>query len=333
MTQLDDQEAEFSKLIAGIPVDDAPNPVHADALREQVLARLCLNEPIGDQRVKPKPIAAIFRFCQNGIRIGREIMRRPLYRNMVFVTTAAVIAAVWLFVPGHQSTAMAFNNLSRVVATAKSARYKIEVEGQLPQTGQCYFLAPGKYRSELPMMTTISDNAAGKTVSLNPATKIATVMNIKGQPEDKKPRDTFGRLRQLLADKQDGKEGQYESLGEHQIDGKLAAGYRLETPGETVTMWGDPQTGNPIRIEFVVKFTPSSKMVMTQFEINVDLDESLFNLTPPADYKIQSFDFDASKTGEEDLIHTLKVASKASWSNWKPSFRIRKTIPVIKSSG
>jgi hypothetical protein len=104
----------------------------------------------------------------------------------------------------------------------------------------------------------------------------------------------------------------FEAIGEKEINGKQATGFRFDSPSAMITLWGDPATGYPVRIETVWSGTPRSEVVMADFEINVDLKESLFDLTPPADYKVQSFDVDVSKPGEQDLVDAFKLCGDIS---------------------
>jgi hypothetical protein len=147
-------------------------------------------------------------------------------------------------------------------------------------------------------------------VSLTPAKKRAMVMTLKGAPRDKLANNNFERLRELLSSSRDTKDKQYQRVGEMEIDGKRAVGFRYDSPMATVTLWGDPKTGTPLRIENVWMGIPPTEVVMTHFEINVDLKESLFDLKPPADYKVQSFEVDASESREQDLVQALKACSE-----------------------
>ena len=52
-------------------------------------------------------------------------------------------------------------------------------------------------------------------------------------------------------------------------------------------------------------------MTMSSFEFNVALKDSLFDLTPPADYKLQSLDVDASEAREQDLVTAVNLARRA----------------------
>ena len=195
--------------------------------------------------------------------------------------------AVTVVAPGQQSPAQAFNKLAEAVVTAKTARFQMEVtyEGQPKQKFKAWFQAPWKFRQEIGDVINITDLSAGKIVSLATAQKMATVMNIQGAPKDKLARNEFERLRELLSGQRDAKAEHFERLEEKVIDGKRAVGFRLDSPDATVTLWGDPATGLPVRIESVSRGIVRTEVLMTDFEINVELPESLFDLTPPAGFK------------------------------------------------
>ena len=73
-------------------------------------------------------------------------MRRPLPRLIAFTAACLVIAVTWMFVPGPQSTAQAFNRFAEAVVAAKTAKFTMEVniEGQPRQKCQAYYLAPSR---------------------------------------------------------------------------------------------------------------------------------------------------------------------------------------------
>jgi len=304
MTEFNELETEFSRLLREMPCDDAPRLEHCQPLRERVLAEFDRKSAVA----MAQPV------WKRALTKGREIMRRPIPRLIAFTTACAAIAAVWLVVPGGQTAAQAFNRFAEAVVTAKTAKFQMEVsvEGQPKQTFQAFYLAPEKYRQELPGMVNISDFQAGKMVSIVPEKKMVTVMNLKGAPQNKMAKSHFAQLRELLSGARDAKEDQYERLGEKEIDGKKAVGFRYDSPADTVTLWGDPATGAPVRIESVWGGLPHTETVMSQFQINVDLKESLFETTPPEGYKVQSLDVDASAAREEDLVKAFKACSAIS---------------------
>jgi len=57
-----------------------------------------------------------------------------------------------------------------------------------------------------------------------------------------------------------------------------------------MTLWADPKTAWPIRIEIVNKMLDGARMVMNNFRYDVDLDPSLFSLEPPAGYSTQAIE-------------------------------------------
>jgi hypothetical protein len=321
MSELDEQESEFSQLLRDVPFNDAVRDEHRDALRERALA-VFDSAVVSDKRPGWK----------RAWNQGREIMRRPIPRLIFIAAACLVVAGVWLFVPGRQTAARAFNKLAETLVGAKTARFQMQVKvenvnfdgkqlnpfGALAnQKFQGYFLAPAKYRNEMLMMVNIVDWTPGheKTLTLVPATKQAIVMNLKAaSPKDRKDGvgvNYFQQLRELLANSRDAKENQYRyrRIGEKEIDRHRAVGFQLDSPTATVTLWGDPATGAPVQIDFVYSGTPRAEVVMSHFEINVDLPASLFDMVPPAGYKVRSFDMDVSLPSEQSLIGAFKGAS------------------------
>ena len=303
MSDLNEQEPEFSRLLQGVPVDDSARAEHRDALRMRALTAF------DDATATAAPPQWQLAWNQ-----GKEFMRRPLPRLFAVVSACVVIGVVWLFVPGRQSTAQAFNKLADTLVAAKTARFDMEVtaEGQPKQVARAYYLAPGRFRQELKFadVINISDLPAGKMVSVIPAAKRVMMMNLKGSPKDKKFESAFDRLRELLANSRNAKDAEYQRLGEKEIDGHRVVGFRYDSPLASVTLWGDPATGNPVRIDTVWSGVPRTEVTMDHFEINVDLKESLFDLTPPAGYTVQSLDVDLADRSEQGLINALRTASE-----------------------
>ncbi len=304
MSELDEQESEFSRLVRQAPFDDAPRGEHGDALRERALAAFDSASVSGHTG----------RTWKRAIQQGRRIMRRPIPQVIAASAACLIIAAVWILAPGGQSTAQAFNMFAEALLDARSASFQMEVaiEGQPKQTAKSYHLAPAKYRYEVQNAVSIADFDGRKFVTLMPDEKRAVVMNLKNIPEEggkRKTMDAFGLLRELLSDSHDAKDDDYEPLGEKEIDGHRAVGFRRVTPLGAITMWGDPETGMPLLVETVWNGFPRTKATMSDFQLNVDLKPELFDTTVPDDYTLQSFDVDASKLTEADLVKALRTIS------------------------
>jgi outer membrane lipoprotein-sorting protein len=319
MSELHEQESEFERLVQGLPFDDAARPQHRDAVREKFLARV--GERSAVEQTRPAEVT------KNLWTRGRELMRRPLPRLAAVCAACLVVAGIWLMVPGRQSTAEAFNKFAETLVAAKTARFSIQVKTQdvkfdsktfhlfrgfkPDQKFRSYFMAPAEYRTEFGPMVSIADWSTGnaRMMSLMPAVKQAMIMKITHVLANERKVNYFRQLRELLSNASNAKESKYQRIGEKEIGGQRAVGFRMESPAATVTLWGDPTTGKPLEIDSVFTGTPITEVVMSDFEINVELKESLFDMTPPPGYQVRSIDLEGSPPSEKLLLEGLKATS------------------------
>jgi outer membrane lipoprotein-sorting protein len=155
----------------------------------------------------------------------------------------------------------------------------------------------------------VQDKSKGVSIMLNSATKTAVVNKLVGVPRERASVSPLDQLRSMVLD-ENKPNVKRESLGEKEIDGRRAVGWRLSgpglhEPGLTVTIWGDPESGLPIRMESFYAMSGKAA-TMREFILNPDLDESLFNLDPPAGYKVINTQTDLSPRTEKDLGETLR---------------------------
>jgi len=218
-----------------------------------------------------------------------------------------------------------FRRLAAPILQAQNAKYKstIEIRGQT-RTAEVMVRAPNRNRTESEMfggfkMVTIMDLEKGKTLLLVPNQKTATVTTLTNRRKEMGAGDWFLDIRSLLLDARDTPGLKWEPLGAKDIDGRRAVGYRLSGPGLRdrwprgmgVSLWGDPKTGLPVRIEIESRDPGMEyKLSLSGFVLNVDLDESLFSVEPPAGYTVDRQQYDASPTEEKDLVETLRQYSR-----------------------
>lgn len=315
-----DPEADFERRLRAVPADDAPRPEHRDALRERALA--AFDRAVQFRRQQPLQIRILI--------WGKAVMKHPMSR---YAAAACLVATLtWLLVPGA-GKASAFEKIVEAVVTAKSARFHMDVnvQGQPKQSAEAMFLAPAKYRMEMGKIVSLTDFEAAKMLTLVSDQKQAVVFNLKNVPKDAaalEHKNHFEQLRQLLQ-AQRGQLPAYERLGEKTIDGHKSQGFRLVSPIGTVTLWGNAQTGDPVRIETVYTGVPRSEVVMTRFEMNVDLKPDLFALDVPKDYKVKSFDVDASKPEEKDLVESLRACAELSGGAFPDSLDTQSVMKMM----
>lgn len=240
-------------------------------------------------------------------------MKRPLPRLLAMSVPCVLLLAGWIYLREPKSASAAFYEFANSLVTAKTARFQMVVTtpGQPTFKARSIFMAPARYRQDFDEigMVNLSDMELGKIVNLNTKLKTAVVITLVGRPD--KPQgnmDLFVQLREMLADK-DTKVGSYHPVGEKEIGGRRTLGFRRDNPMATVTIWGDPETGLPVQIDTEMSGVTPIDMTWSDFELNVELDESQFDLTPPEGYTVQAFEMDASPFKEEDLIETLRICS------------------------
>jgi outer membrane lipoprotein-sorting protein len=102
-----------------------------------------------------------------------------------------------------------------------------------------------------------------------------------------------------------------EVLGEKEIDGRVLQGFCVTKADMINTVWIDPVTEQLVRVEIKYANAPGMNTIMTDFQFNVELDDSMFSLSPPADFTRMEVQADAKTITEQDLLEYLHM-----WSTW-----------------
>jgi hypothetical protein len=143
-------------------------------------------------------------------------------------------------------------------------------------------------------------------MTLNAAAKQAYIIDLKGRRDPDKPVENyFGDLRSLLARHKQDKAGDVENLGQKQIDGRKAFGFRLAAPAQVVTLWGDVESGRLVRIECEMAGPPKTEVVFSKITFDVEVDASLFPYDPPEGYTPITTEVDVSPPTEQDFLAAL----------------------------
>ena len=259
----------------------------------------------------------------------RWVMHSRIPRVAAAIVLLLAIAGVALWFHGGGATP-AFADFLKPILEAKTARYKMIVEmtgaNAATMTTEVTMLGPSRTRSEMvtemrglprSRMVQIWDGYKGKQLSLEPEQKRATVFDSTDRPKDGTPEaaDPLGIWRSILLDAHKRPGDKREPLGEKEIDGRHVIGFRIVSPAATLEVWGDPETGMPIRIDMTTKLMPNVKTTMRDFELNVPLDKSLFSVEPPAGYKVSTVRLPKANNSppeEKDLIETLRYYAELS---------------------
>lgn len=134
------------------------------------------------------------------------------------------------------------------------------------------------------------------------------------------------------------RDGTEELLGEQEIDGKLATGFRVSQEDQyfeyDITIWADPERGVPVIVEANAKpldrSYPSIKWLMENFDLDVQLDEELFSLNLPAGYTLAyQEDLESIEAKEDPSIESEKIVRMLElWSDGRKSEAIELLLGI-----
>ena len=248
-------------------------------------------------------------------------MRSPVSRIAAAAIFVLAITGVAMLFHGGGGATFAFDDFAAPILEAKTVKCKMTIEIKGPPartiTSEVMTLGGARMRQvtqldDMPKVVMIQDSSQGKSLSLLPASKTATVLTSTKNRKDKTPESgglfTLFRLFQLVEEKPGAVE--HESLGEKEIDGRKVVGFHISSQPHDLILWGDPKTGLPVRVEMTSGIEGSMKVTFSDFVFNVDMDESLFSLEPPAGYTVRNAKTDHSPTEEKDLIEMFREYSR-----------------------
>ncbi|MFB0554965.1 MAG: outer membrane lipoprotein carrier protein LolA, partial [Phycisphaerae bacterium] len=275
-----------------LKIDTEPNPKHREDLRRQMLS--VFNE------AEQRPATRI---------IVLQILRRKIMKSPITRIAAAAVIIIAVLVGLHflsDSVSMTSTAYAEIVERLHNARTMIYTANATTEI-EIAFKKPGHMRTTMPGgFVTVIDWTQGKGLSTLPTRKQYIEMEMSNLPNDP-AQQQFNVIEKLrtLPDRAD------EELGTREIDGRVLQGFRVTEEDVINTVWIDPQTRDLVRVETEFINAPGMNVVMTDFQFDVELEDSLFSLTPPEGYTRVEVQADVSGVTEQDLIEYLRA-----WSSW-----------------
>ena len=148
----------------------------------------------------------------------------------------------------------------------------------------------------------IIDMDSWRILVLDPSERKATYYDLKGLPQ--KLPNPLERLRNLITELQDSPNFVVEELGIQDIDDRELIGFHARCPRAELTIWADPETKVPVRIEVQ---EGQILIVCKDYQFDVDMDESLFSMEVPEGYALHETELDLFGSTEEDFIEGLRA--------------------------
>jgi outer membrane lipoprotein-sorting protein len=277
-------------------------------------------------------------------KIRRMIMKSKITRIAALVAIIISILAVVNYL-GLQvkMTAPVFADMIEEISKARSVTYTWTIyrEEELLSTTEHMVNASGVQRMEFPHgCVAIYDRRSGKQLQITPESEKALLIYKVGRDKGKGLNNYLDWLSNLH-----GESGRFR--GHEEIDGRTAGVFVVQRDFRRTTVWVDPETDLPVRVEQVwlppagEKIVPpnvslherdfggeennirsitisgdgvqeSRRIIWSDFTWNPSLKESLFSLEPPEGYAVEEMTHDVSDRGENGLIDALTFWTEMS---------------------
>jgi len=294
---------------------------HADEIKVLFDGAQVTIEPARDEAVFETIATAYVRNVQDQAArqrspLGRVVMRSPMTKLAV---AAAVLIVVGIGIQEIGGGRPAFADIARSFLEAQTATFKVVTRwpDRPVTTTQGQFMAPGLERRVGGMgpefgedAMVISDYVSGKALVLLPSQKAAVAVELTNRPDDLDPEklNQFEELRRRIERAQANPDEKVEYLGEAEIEGRAAVGYRFAEFGAETTIWADVETLLPLLVEHAVMEaqTKVGSIVVMDIRFNVPLDPAEFSMEVPQDYTLQTMSLDGSTPDEGDLVEALR---------------------------
>ncbi len=262
----------------------APPPELKQTVREQVFRQATSPEGLSPQGDEPQAKT-----------LGALLSAKFKERNYIMkqITRIAVAAIVVIGVVGVFSLLTGGNNDSGVVFAEviskieKAQSMSVDASITMPDRPDRQYhndISEARYRKTSSHGTIqIADGIQGKLINLNPTNKTAVIMAYKS--EGSRPIDFVLNFIDEL------REAKTDDLGQKTLDGKKVVGFRAKkTDGaqreQQIDIWIDIDSKWPVLIEMLY-LGSDTRLIMKNFIWNPDLDDELFDMTPPPGYTVE----------------------------------------------
>jgi hypothetical protein len=246
--------------------------------------------------VRPRPV------------VWRIVMRSKTAKVAV---AAALVVAVLLgfhFLGSPLGSGVTFAQVIQPILNANTAVFDIVLGAEDPNTPVLHDMVMGsrirRTLSNIQNNVSVIDLQSGRILNLDETKKEAAYISLKGLPSIPNYLDT---LKTLIAKLQESPSMVVEDLGVKEVDGRKVVGFLARHPNVEITIWADPKTGLPVRIEQKEK---QLQAVVKNVRFDVPMDESLFSMEVPAGYKQQEVNLDLLGATEADFIEGLRILAE-----------------------
>jgi outer membrane lipoprotein-sorting protein len=212
-----------------------------------------------------------------------------------------VAAVATLLIPRESSANVTLAEVQATVGRTRTLTCTMTDQRSAPDKNESELhrlltLGPSLVRIENADRTyTITDFEHRKSLLVDPRHKSARILEGMAGPTNLQAFDFYRLFRTIAADP-------LKTLPPREIAGKPAVGFvvrhpllggdlpKTDGPAPEVTVWVDPQTKLPLRIEMTAREgSVTVSEVFSEIAFDRPLDPALFDLNPPAGYRVETF--------------------------------------------
>ena len=237
------------------------------------------------------------------------------------IVAGITIAVVFLTI-GNGGSSIAWADVQEQIRNARTVTFKMSMamEGMPNVEMKLMFMEPGLMRQETTMgpskIVGIMDIQQGKMITLMEEPKKAFIVNLTDLPEKirkaHQEQNFLSRIKKLIEESE-------TELGEKEINGQLVKGYKVEKGNQVIIIWADAETARPVEMKTTM-FQGETEITMSNFEFDVELDESLFSLEVPEEYTVEEKEIEVKEASTEDLIEMLRLWTKVRGGTFPDAF-------------
>jgi outer membrane lipoprotein-sorting protein len=302
---MNNDERQFEEFVKRVTFDDKPDYRHRDKLQQQLLAAFA-----GHQ------------WQQNRQSRQVGIWRTIMQSRMTKLAAAAVIVITGIVCLQLITQTSAYAKAVEGLRKARTVVFTLitqdnQGDGETIKT-DIAFKEPGLIRTTtVDGYIAIADFTSGKMISILPQGGYTL-----GDLNSTKNNGQAGPLASIEAMKNLPAKAD-EDLGEKEIDGIECDGYRVTQGDLATTVWINAETGEIVQIEHTYASSPGMNRIMKNIKFDIELNDSLFDLTPPAGFK--SFGVGLKSDGSETEETFI------NWLRWWAGANVDETFPPMVS--
>jgi len=267
------------------------------AVAQSDLENNVMNQIVREQNVRLKSASR----ATETLKVRRTIMKSPMTR---IAAAAALILVAALGISYIMTPSVTWAQVIEPILNARTIAFDLIIGSEDSGMTMHDIVVGSRIRrtmSNIPNMTMVIDLDNARMLGLDTVGKTAVYTDIAGDLGDR-TQSYIKFVRQVIRQLQ---EGQVRELGEQVIDGQKAVVFVGKGQNEQVTIWADPKTACPIRIE--AKIGQEFSFAMKNFEFDTAVDESLMSMDVPEGYTQQKNEISLGNASEADFVESLRI--------------------------